>query len=76
MQNSGLIFPHSAERFQSPNRDPHHGRLPVRDHGRLPRMTNLALAGLYPPTGVCVCEEVEKATDIDNSFPLKKTKEE
>jgi len=39
-------------------------------------MTNLALAGLYPPTGVCVCEEVEKATDIDNSFPLKKTKEE
>lgn len=39
-------------------------------------MTNLTLAALHPPTGVCMCKKVEKATDVEglDSFPLKKKK--
>lgn len=48
--------------------------LPTHDHGEVPRTTNLTLAGLHPPTGVCLCKKVEKATNVENldSFPLKR----
>lgn len=39
--------------------------LPICDHGRLPRMTNLALAALHPPISVCTCKNTEKTTDIE-----------
>lgn len=39
-------------------------------------MTNLTLAGLHPPTSVCMCKKVEKATDIEDmdSLPIRKKK--
>lgn len=37
-------------------------------------MTTLTLAGLHPPTGVCMCKETEKATKVEDLgfFRLKK----
>lgn len=48
--------------------------LPLCDHGRVPRRTNLPLAGLHPSTSVCICRRAEKATDVEDldSVPLGK----